>query len=71
METSLETVTAKDVPALDGTAVAGLTVQVGGAMAPQLRVTALAYPLSAVSVPLNCAEEFTDAMTDGFVMLRV
>ena len=67
----LETVTAKDVPPVDGTAVAGLTVQVGGAPGPQLRVTALLYPFSDVSVPLNCADEFTEAVSDGFPMLRV
>ena len=67
----LETVTAKEVPALDGVAVAGLTVQVGGAPDPQLSVTALPYPLSEVSVPLNCVDEFTDAVSDGLAMARL
>jgi len=67
----LETVTAKDVPALDGAAVAGLTVQVGGAPGPQLSVTALLYPFRAVSVPLNCADKFTDAVSDGLAMARL
>ena len=67
----LETVTAKDVPALDGAAIAGLTVQVGGVPGPQLSVTALPYPFSDVSVPLNCADEFTDAVSDGLAMPRL
>ena len=67
----LETVTAKDVPALVGVAVAGLTVQVGGAPGPQLKVTALLYPFSDVSVPSNCADEFTDAVSDGLAMARL
>ena len=67
----LETMTAKDVPALDGTAVAGLTVQVGGARAPQLSVTVLAYPLTAVSVPLNCADEFTDVVSEELEIVRL
>jgi len=67
----LETVTAKVVPVLVGAAVAGLTVQVGGASGPQLSVTALLYPFSDVSVPLNCADEFTDVVSEELAMLRL
>ena len=49
----LETVTVKGVPAFEGVALAGLTVHVGGTVAAQLSATALAYPFSAVRVPLN------------------
>jgi hypothetical protein len=66
----LETLTANGVAALDGVALAGVTVQVGGAPVPQLSATRLAYPFRAVSVPLNCAEEFTDVVRDGLVILR-
>jgi hypothetical protein len=67
----LETVTAKDVPALDGAAVAGLTVQVGGDPGPQLSVTVLLYPLSEVIVPLNCADEFTDVVSEELEIVRL
>ena len=67
----LEAVTVKGVPAFAGVALAGLMVQVGGAPAPQLRATVLEYPFSAVSMPLNCPEEFTDVVSDGFAMLRL
>ncbi len=53
-----------EVPALDGVALVGLTVQVGGAPVPQLRTTMLEYPFVEASVPLNCAEEFTGALSD-------
>lgn len=66
----LETVTVNGVPAFTGVAFAGLTVQVGGAPDPQLSATALAYPFNAVSVPLNCAEESTVAVSDGLLMLN-
>jgi hypothetical protein len=66
----LETLTANGVDALDGIALAGLIVHLGGAPVPQLSATRLAYPFRAVSVPLNCAEEFTDAVRDGLVILR-
>ena len=67
----LETVTAKGIPALDGTALAGLTVHVGGVPGPQLRATTLLYPFSDVSVPLNCADESTDAVTEELEMARL
>jgi hypothetical protein len=67
----LETLTANGVDASDGVALAGVTVHVGGAPVPQLSATRLAYPFRAVSIPLNCAEEFTDTVRDGLVILRM
>ena len=43
-------------PAAVGVTDAGATVQVGGAPAPQVRFTTLAYPFTALSVPLNVAD---------------
>jgi hypothetical protein len=67
----LETFTANGVDALDGVTLAGVTVHIGGAPVPQLSATRLAYPFRAVSIPLNCAEELTDAVRDGFAILRM
>ncbi|PYV49196.1 MAG: hypothetical protein DMG92_11700 [Acidobacteria bacterium] len=67
----LETVTAKEVPALDGVALVGFTVQVGGAPGPQLRATAFGYPFMAESVPLNWADKFTLATSDGLEIFRL
>ena len=53
--------TVKDAPAAVGVTGVGATVQVGGAPAPQVRFTALAYPFTAFSVPLNVAVWFAVA----------
>jgi hypothetical protein len=66
-DTALDTVTVKGVPAPAGVAFAGLTVQVGGAPIPQLRATDFAYPFSAVMLPLYCADEITDVVSDGLL----
>jgi hypothetical protein len=67
----LETDTAKCVPAVVGVALAGLMVQVGGPLVPQLSATLLPYPLIEVSTPLNCPKEFTDVVSEGLAMLRL
>jgi hypothetical protein len=67
----LEALTIKGVPALEGVALEGLAVQLGGAPVPQLSATVPEYPFSATSVPLNCAEELTEVVSDGFLMFKV
>lgn len=51
----LFTVTVNAAPATVGVTEAGATVQVGGAPVPQVRFTALLYPFTAFSVPVNVA----------------
>jgi hypothetical protein len=64
-------VTVKGAPATVGITEAGETVHVGGATPPQLRFTALAYPFSAFSVPLNVPDVFTVADTGELLMVSV
>lgn len=64
----LETVTVNSVPAFEGVAVAGFTVQLGGAPVPQLRATELEYPFNAVRVPVNCTEELTLVVSGELLM---
>jgi hypothetical protein len=52
---ALFAVTVKDAPPTVGVSDVGEMVHVGGAPAPQVRFTALAYPFTAFSVPLNVA----------------
>jgi hypothetical protein len=54
-------VTVKVAPATVGVTEVGATVHVGGAPAPQVRFTALAYPFPAFNVPLNVADWFAVA----------
>ena len=68
---SLDTVTVNGVPAPEGTALVGLATQLGGAPAPQLRLTALLYPFIAMSVPLKTAEVFTEDVSEGFAIARL
>jgi hypothetical protein len=49
----------------------GEGIQVGGAPAPQLRSTALVYPLKAVNVPLNVAELLAGADCEGLLISNV
>jgi hypothetical protein len=42
----------------------------GGAPDPQAKATVELYPLTAVSVPLKMAEEFTLVVSDGFAIAR-
>src|SRR6476620_9251809 len=55
------TVTVKGTPPAVGVTDVGAIVQVGGAPAPQVRFTGLAYPFAALSVPLNVAAWFAEA----------
>jgi hypothetical protein len=56
---ALLTATVKGTPALVGTTAEGLTMQVGGAPAPQLSATLLLYPFTAVTTPSKFAVAFT------------
>jgi hypothetical protein len=67
----LFTVTVKGAPATVGVTEAGDTVHVGGAPVPQLRFTALAYPFSAVRVPVNVPEVLTVADSGELLMVSV
>ena len=69
--TELLTVTVKGAPPLVGVSCAGLAMQFEGAPLPQVMATELAYPFTAVSVPLNTADEFTCAVKEGFVIASV
>jgi hypothetical protein len=59
--TPLFTVAVNATPPAVGVTDVGDMVQVGGAAAPQVRFTALAYPFSAFNVPLNVAVWFAGA----------
>ena len=60
-------VTENVVPGAAGcVTVTGLGVQVEGTVPAQLRVTWLAYPLTAVSVPLNVAVWVGKIVSEGF-----
>jgi len=65
------TVTVKGAPATVGVTEAGDTVHVGGALVPQLRFTALAYPFRALRVPLNVPDVFTVADNGELLMVSV
>jgi hypothetical protein len=67
-ETGLDTVAVKAIPVFDGSALAGLTTQLGGAFGLQFSATALAYPFMAVSVPLNVAGTLTEEVNDGLAI---
>jgi len=62
-------VTVNGAPLAVGVTEAGDTVQVGGAPAPQLRFTGLAYEANAVSVPLSVADRFTIADAGELLMV--
>lgn len=65
------TVTVKGAPATVGVTEAGVTVHVGGAPVPQLRFTALAYPFSALRVPVKVPGWFTVADNGELLIVSV
>ena len=69
--TELLTVTVNDATPLVGVSCAGLAMQLEGAPLPQVMATELAYPFTAVSVPLKTADEFVCAVNEGFVIASV
>jgi hypothetical protein len=60
-----------DAPATVGVTEDGVIVHVGGAHVPHVRFTALAYPFTAFSVPVNVAGWFTVADCGEFVIASV
>lgn len=67
----LETVTVNEAPEMLGVTLAGRATQLGGAPAPQLRLTGLAYPLIDVSVPLKTVDEFTCPVSKELGMAKL
>ena len=70
-ESTLLTAIVKDVSTSDGTMLEGLTTQLAGAPVPQVSATALLYPFTDVSVPLNVAARLTCDVSDGFAIARM
>jgi hypothetical protein len=58
----------KGTPPAVGIKLAGAISQSGGAFAPQLKLTRLAYPFAEVIVPLNVADAFTETLRDELLM---
>lgn len=67
----LDTLTVNGVPPAMGVALDGLTSQVDGFPDPQLNETVLLYPFMAVRVPLNVADVFTEALSEGFAIVKL